>query len=159
MHKIIIIIILLLTLSCSQRENKTSESIHAEQGNQNQVSSQIDVILRKIANKEFLAIGEYNSLSVHILKNKDESFSENVGYLLFKYFENDSKRSNEFVSFLNTKTKDYKKKLLNSMIEIMCIDLSEEKYNYEKLITNFNFYANEISVQKTFEECMNNQVH
>lgn len=63
--------------------------------------------------------------------------------------------SKEFVTFLKTKTDDDKERLLSAMIQLMCIDLSEENYTYEKLITDFKFYDQEVEIKKVFDECIN----
>lgn len=124
----------------------------------NEDNTKVNLLFEKISNKKSLNIEEYSSLSTYIFKNKDESISENIGYLLFQYFQNNNKLSKEFVSFLKTKTDDYKEMLLSVMIQLMCIDLSEENYTYEKLITDFRFFDKEVIAKKIFDECINNVV-
>lgn len=167
-NKIIIVLVSILIISCNKGKNEKAKIIgetHQKSGSIDTIAStsigsdedskEVNLLFEKVSNKKSLNTKEYNSLSAYILKNNDESISENIGYLLFQYFQNDNKLSKEFVAFLKTKTDNDKERLLSAMIQLMCIDLSEENYTYEKLITDFKFYDQEVEIKKVFDECIN----
>lgn len=169
--KIIILLVSILIISCNNGKNekaKITEETHQKSGSIDTIvstsidsdedSKEVNLLFEKISNKKSLNTKEYSSLSAYILKNNDASISENIGYLLFQYFQNNNKLSKEFATFLKTKTDDDKERLLSAMIQLMCIDLSEENYTYEKLIADFRFYDREAIAKKRFNECINSIV-
>lgn len=128
--------------------------------NQNKVEkkkqSRIEKIISKIEKKGKLDIEEYDLFSNYILNNNDESFSENTGYLLFNYFVDNKSSIKDFEDYLITKDSKFKDKLLVYLVKVMCIDLADEKYNYEKLIDKFIFFKGNLKVKESFKECINN---
>lgn len=124
--------------------------------NQIKKQSEIEIIISKIEKKEKLSLNEYDFFSNYALDNNNESFSENTGYLLFKYFIDNKINVKNFKDYLITKDAKFKDKLLVYFVQLMCIDLADESYNYEKLIKDFNFFQGNLKVKKSFKECINN---
>lgn len=121
--------------------------------------SAIDNLLKKIKGRESLNSEEYAIISKYALENNDEAASEEIGYLLFQYFRNDKKKNDEFILFLGKEPKAYQIELLNKLVELMCIDFGEEKYTYERLVIDFQFFDKQVTTKAVFNACMENQVY
>lgn len=55
----------------------------------------------------------------------------------------------------NKKTKE---KILETLVRIMCIDISDEYTSYDIFIKDFSMFSNSILAKKAFNECIENQV-
>ncbi len=156
--------------SCSDRENVNSSSkIYDNQNKEidsltlNKVDVELKIkkqdnfsaILEKMNNNLFLSEQEYKSINNFLLNNKDESFSEEVGYTLFQYFRQNHVNCSNYTEFLKKENK--KDEILCSLVQIMCIDIGEENYTYEKFIQDFSFMSGNVKAKKSFTDCMNNQ--
>lgn len=119
----------------------------------------IPVFLNKLKKKTILIDKDYQDISVFLLKNKNESMSEEVGYLLFNFFKGNKVANNEYLSFLKKKDKAFKEHILSDLIQIMCIDLEDEKYTYKKLINDFGIFRGSVAAQRSFKQCIDNQAN
>ena len=122
------------------------------------VSKDISMVLNKMKKKVQLNDVDFDVMGNFLSQNRDESRSEEAGYYLFEYLEGNKSANETYISFLNKKGKPYKEKILEKLVRIMCIDLGEANYTYEKLKNNFSLFKESNSAQKAFETCLNNRV-
>ena len=118
----------------------------------------ISIVVIRMRDKKELAEGYYITLADFLLKNTDESKSEEVGYALFEYLQKNKSNNNSFRQYLSKKEKTYRDSIMEKLVQIMCIDLGEENYLYESFVNDFELFKNSISAKKTFKACMDNQV-
>lgn len=118
----------------------------------------INGVLRKLEKQVKLNDADYQILYEFLLHNKDESLSEGAGYSLFQYLKNNKANNEAYLSFLNKKDKAQKEKILGALVEIMCIDIGDENYTYEKFVEDFSIFNESASAKKAFNTCMSNQV-
>lgn len=122
------------------------------------IDSNISSIIEKMKRKNQLFEKDYYIISEFLLNNKDESLAEEVGYALFAYLKGSRSRNSEFLSALSKKGSAYGDSVLVSLVEIMCIDLGEDKYTYEHAIEDFSLFKNNEAVRRAFKSCMDNKV-
>lgn len=121
-------------------------------------STNISMVVKKMENHGQLNDVDYIIINGYLLNNKDESSSEGVGYTLFEYLKGNKLANDGYVAILNKKDSAYKEKILEKLIQIMCIDLGDEKYTYEKLISDFSLFKESNAAQKALKTCMDNKV-
>lgn len=153
--------VFLSVFSCETQENNKNNTENKTSQNEfiaNKIQGDKDLIMKKIEDNKDLSSSEYISL-VSILYQQvwDESSSENAGYLLFEYFRGNAQRCNMFSRALNNNK--YRGEILDNLIRIMCIDLTDEQYTYEKLIKDFTFFKGLKEVKQVFTECISNDVY
>lgn len=118
----------------------------------------IEAILKKMGKDIDVSEADYVYISNFLLKNVDESFSEEIGFTLFEYLKGNGNRNKIFASVFKTKDITYKNKVLKALIQVMCIDLGEEKYTYVKLLKDFSIFEGSSSVKTAFDTCLSNLV-
>lgn len=118
----------------------------------------ISIVVSRMRDKKELAEEDYIALDDFLLRNTDESKSEEVGYTLFEYLRKNKSKNNSFLQHLSKKEKAFKDAIMKELIQIMCIDLGEENYLYENFLNDFELFKNSVSAKKAFKACMDNQV-
>lgn len=165
MRKVFFVIAIISTfLSCNKlansslNDNKINVSLEVKEKQivVNKDSVNIKSIINKFEKNIKLNTNEYRFFSNYIINNKDESFSENTGYLIFHYFLNNKPYCNDFQDYLKTENKQSRDKILAIFLQSMCIDLADEKYDYDKLISDFPFFRESELVKKQLKVCVNN---
>lgn len=112
--------------------------------------------LYKLEAQQRHSVEDYEILVKSLSNNKDESYSENFGYLLFQYFIENPLYRKDFNDFLLVKSKSTRNKILISLIQVMCIDFQLENYTYGDVIRNFEFFVYDLIVEDTFKKCIDN---
>lgn len=147
-------------VNSSQNFNKITIGLEDKQKVNQIVANKDSVNMKSIFNKFEknikLNMNEYHFFSNYIINNNDESLSENTGYLMFQYFLNNKVYCNDFHVYLKTEKEQKRDKILVVLLQSMCIDLADEKYNYDKLINDFPFFKESELMEKQIEECINN---
>ena len=121
-------------------------------------SKDIFMVEDKMKSKAILNDVDYGIIGKFLTQNKDESISEGVGMSLYEYLKGNSLANEGYVTFLNKKDNAYKEKVLEKLIAIMCIDLGEDKYTYDKLISDFSVVKGSNAAQKALNTCIANYV-
>lgn len=161
----ILITFLIIVFSCEQNNQKNNYPVKTDNvknndytvGSKNEIDEiNVKSILEKLENKEELSEPEYNFLIDFILQNQNESYNEGFGYLLFEYFRKNDMRNNIFMSILNKNYNSKKNEILSNMVGLMCIDLEEEDYNYEKLTSEFKIFSTNESAKDALKRCIEN---
>ena len=116
------------------------------------------VFKNKLKKKTKLIEKDYQDISNFLIKNKNESMSEEVGYLLFEFFKENEVANKEYLTFLSKKDRTYKEHVLSELIQMMCVDLEDDGYTYKKLINDFSMFKGSIAAQQSFIKCVDNQV-
>jgi hypothetical protein len=116
----------------------------------------ISTVLEKMRIQKELLHTDYESINNFVLLNIDESKSEEFGYTFYEYFRKNKRNNKSFIDFLNKQEKNYQETLLLGLINIMCLDLGEENYNYNRLIKDFEFFKNSKSVKNALNDCIGN---
>lgn len=75
---------------------------------------------------------------------------------MFHYFLNNKAYCNDFQDYLKTENKQARDKILAIFLQSMCIDLADEKYEYDKLISDFPFFRESELIKKQLKVCVNN---
>jgi hypothetical protein len=119
-------------------------------------SKDIFMVEKKMKNKAILNEVDYGIIGKFLTQNKDESISEGVGMSLYEYLQGNESANEGYVSFLNKKDNVYKEKVLGKLIDIMCIDLGEDKYTYDKLTSDFSVFKGSNAAQKALNTCIAN---
>ena len=175
MQRIILINILLLLVMSCENSNKNQPSSSAAVSASDQAgkdsgvkstvtqkvfpkSTNITMVVSKMENHVQLNDVDYNIINGFLSGNKDESTSEGVGYTLFEYLKGNKPANEGYDSFLNKKGSAYKEKILEKLIQIMCVDLGDEKYTYEKLTSDFSLFKESNAAQKALKTGMDNKV-
>jgi hypothetical protein len=165
MRKVFFVIAIISTfLSCNKlansslNDNKINVSLEEKEKQivANKDSVNIKSIINKFEKNIKLNTNEYRFFSNYIINNNDESFSENTGYLMFHYFLNNKVYCNDFHDYLKTENKQARDKILAIFLQFMCIDLADEKYGYDKLISDFPFFRESELVKKQLKVCVTN---
>lgn len=168
-------ILLCYNVACNTDSNKVSSNLsdtmivsstHSVDSNKNIINKKaelsdkldISIVVSRMHDKKELSEGDYITLYDFLLKNTDESKSEEVGYTLFEYLRKNKSKNNSFLQHLSKKEKAFKDTIMKELIQIMCIDLGEENYLYENFVNDFELFKNSISAKKAFKACMDNQV-
>lgn len=166
---------LLVLLSACTNGNKSgnvnSEELvetSAEQTDISQASESEDsiwdekttVLMSKLERKEKLTDAEFQHLCYLLLKDTsvDESFGEGFGNSIFQYFRSNSENARSFGVYLDQNQSSDKERILKEMVFIMCIDIGEEKYSYDRFIEDFELFNNSASAQESFDRCIANWV-
>jgi hypothetical protein len=154
-------VLILFIVSCNSKNGRkvvSSDFVQTE-NNKTAYSQQpqpdISNVSKKMQKQEKLTSPDYDCICGFLFNNSDESKSEEIGYQLFEYLKNNQLNNTAFLSYLNGK--DTKEKVIKSLIQIMCIDIGEEKYTYDTFIKDFEMFSNSISAKNAFNECMRNQ--
>jgi hypothetical protein len=121
-------------------------------------SKDIFMVEEKMKNKAILNDVDYGIIGKFLTQLKDESLSEGVGLSLFEYLQGNGSANEGYVSYLNKKSNAYKEKVLGKLIEIMCIDLGEDKYTNDKLISDFSVFKGSNAAQAALNTCIANHV-
>lgn len=162
-----IICLILFIVSCNGKKNDKNPDFSSKLLENNLIEKQDSItnrlpftifdISEKIKNQKDLTDSDFTIICDFLIINKDESQSEEIGYCLFEYLKGNITNNNQFASFLNKKNKAFISSIHTSLIQIMCIDIGEENYNYDNFIKDFHMFNKSVPAKKTFEECMNNQ--
>lgn len=165
MNKILLFLTLFLLASCyvkNKSEAGVSDNVlddHLENRDTSiSVITSISDVVEKMQAKNHLSVTDFAIVDTFLLENTDESASEEVGYALFEYLKADSVNNQAFKSYLSQKRNSYRALILRHLIEIMCIDLGEENYHYNKFLKDFPLFENDSSAKQIFENCTSNQV-
>lgn len=163
---------ILLNTSCQNRDNnsavKTTDSISIPNSNirndtDEAARSRADTtdilnVESKMRGNKNLVEADYVFIVNFINNNNDESSSEEFGYTLFQYLRKNKSRNISFLNFISKRDKTYQNILLDKLIKIMCIDIGEENYTYEKLIKDFALFANNETIRKSLKSCAGNEI-
>jgi hypothetical protein len=136
--------------------NEVSSTISEDAGILN--GGGIKMVKDRMEKKVQIDTMDFKNICDFLFNENDEAESEEVGYVLFEYLKDRKKINKLFLSYLNGKTDAYKNKVMEGMVQIMCIDIGEENYDYERFINEFSLFDGNLDAKKAFEECMNNQV-
>ncbi len=158
---------LILIVSCNGNNNKNVVSTDlVEKGKPNIETAiikhsprvvDISGVSVKMQKNNKLTTLDYDCICDFLSNNRDESKSEELGYLLFEYLKNKPLNDRAFLSYLSKKGTSQKEKFLTALIQIMCIDIGEENYSYGTFVKDFEMFGNSSSAKKAFNECMSNQ--
>jgi len=147
-------------VNSSLNDNKATVSLNDKDEENHIVVNKDSINMRSIFNKFEknikLSTNEYRFFCHYIINNNDESLSENTGYLVFQYFLNNKSYCNDFQVYLKTEKDQIKDKVLVVLVQFMCIDLADDKYDYDKLINDFSFFKESRLIKKELEECVSN---
>jgi len=160
----------LIILGCETYKNKTSTKpditraedtnlVHYDEiGNELSDSTQKSELFKeKLRNKVSLDSIDYEGLVSFLNSNNDESQSEEVGYLLYQFLNGNEQYNRSFKNFLSTKKASIRDSILVSLIQILCLDLGEDNYTYQRLIKDFPiFRGNDVS-KSEFKNCMDSE--
>ena len=113
---------------------------------------------KKIESKKQLTDKDYGNLSFIINNLNSEADSENLGYLLFEYFEKNDSDNSKYLSLLNKLNSSDRDKIFSATVKMMCIDFQDNNYSLEKLQKNFVMFNGNSKAIKSFQECMENKV-
>lgn len=157
--------LMLFTVSCSsKKEGKVgspnftkNEVVKKKEVVVKQSHSNITEVSMKMQKQKKLTEADYICICNFLLNNKDESQSEEIGYCLFEYLKGKELNNSAFISFLNKKDISFKEKVECALVQIMCIDIGEDNYSYNKFIEDFSMFKNSPFAMKVFNECMSNQ--
>ncbi|OQP59757.1 hypothetical protein A3860_36370 [Niastella vici] len=121
-------------------------------------SKDIFMVEEKMKNKAVLNDVDYAIIGKFLTQNKDESLWEGVGMTLYEYLPGNRSANEGIDAYLNKKGNTYKEKVLGKLIETMCIDLGEDKYTYDKLISDFPLFKGSNAAQKALNTCIANHL-
>jgi len=181
---IVVCVLLFIVLSCNNSNNnppadagtvadttlKQDTVKHAEQitkdpgSDSNSVkksfpeSKDIFMVEEKMKNKAALNDVDYGIIGKFLTQNKDESISEGIGSSLYDYFQRNASANDGYVAFLNKKDNAYREKVLGKFIDMMCIDLGEDKYTYDKLLSDFPLFKGSNAAEKALKTCIANHL-
>jgi hypothetical protein len=111
----------------------------------------------KLRDKVSLDSSAYEELVSFLNTNNDESQSEEVGYLLYQFFKGNEEYNQSFERFLSKKQNSMRDSILSALIQIMCLDLGEDNYTYQRLIKDFPVFKNSEVVKSEFENCVDSE--
>jgi hypothetical protein len=160
----------LIILGCETYKNKTSAKpviTHAEDTNlvhydeigktQSDSSQKSNLFIEKLRNKVSLDSIDYEGLVSFLITNNDESQSEEVGYLLYQFLNGNEQYNRSFEKFLSTKDAIIRDSILSSLIKILCLDLGEDNYTYQRLIKDFPLFKGNDASKSEFKNCMDSE--
>ena len=116
---------------------------------------EIFIISKKMDDHAVLDSADYNVIDSY-LSDHDEDGSEGVGYSLHNYFKGNKPANEGYLIFLNNKGTAFREKVLSELIAIMCIDLAEDKYTYQGLVSDFGLFKESKAAEKALKTCMDN---
>jgi len=120
-------------------------------------SQKSDLFKEKLRNKVSLDSIDYEGLVNFLNKNNDESESEEVGYLLYQFLNGNEQYNRSFEKFLSTKDVSIRDSILSSLIKILCLDLGEDNYTYQRLIKDFPLFKGNDASKSEFKNCMDSE--
>lgn len=163
LNKVFILILLVVSvLSCIKRNNTTEGNLYLKNENISKITDSIrtESVFKKIENDEKLFDKDYKILFNFILNNNDVSLSEQLGLLMFQYFQGQTKRNNDLKSYLIINySKEENNKILSLMINYMSIDITDNYNSYTKFAVDFPMFPidNDFTI-KVFNECLENTI-
>ncbi len=158
-------VIFIITCKISNKDNNSeisnnkNENLNSQQPTKLvQNENEIKNIEIKISNNEKLTNLDLIFIDSFLTKNKDESKFEEIGYLLFEYLKKNKKNNFLFSNYLKTLDYNYQENFVHRLIKIMCIDISDDNYTYEKFIIVFELFKDYTITEKSIKECLSNNI-
>lgn len=136
--------------------NDSNEYMPGEKVNNPDKKDSMAVLIEKVKVKNELVDSDYELIGNFLNTNVDESKSEEFGYQLYEYFKGNQSHNLSLVNYLKNKDDNFKNDFLSKLIQLMCIDIGDDNYSYDKLIKDFIVFKDNAHVKKTFEECTGN---
>jgi hypothetical protein len=149
--------------SKSQRSLKNIDSLGLGNKSKNELwalkfkSGSFSSIIDKVENNEDLNNYEYSVLFDSLFVNNDESLSEQNGYLMFNYLKENINRGKNVSTFLLSKSKCDRDLILSKRVRLMCIDILDENYNYNRFIKEFKLFNKIKKAEIAFKDCLKNK--
>ena len=119
-------------------------------------SKDIFMVVAKMNGHVMLDNADYNIIDSYLLYNHDEDGSEGIGYSMYNYFKGNKPANEGYFNFLNTKGSAFREKILPELIGLMCIDIADDKYTYEKLVSDFSLFKESKAAEKALNTCIVN---
>jgi hypothetical protein len=98
------------------------------------------MVAAKMDQHSILDNADYIIIDRYLLNNHDESSSEGIGMSMYNYLKGNKPANEGYRYFLNNKGNAFKEKILPKLIALMCIDIADDKYTHEKLISDFSLF-------------------
>jgi hypothetical protein len=164
------IFFILFTVSCNgKNKNKVATANVAQKEmdcKKDTVSKQshfdIFAVSAKMEKQEKLTETDYSCICDFLFdifdKGKNIEGGEGIGYCIFEYFKNNPSNNISFMLYLNNKDTSFQDKIQKWLVQIMCIDISEENYTYDTFVKDFDMFQNSVSAKNAFNDCIENQV-
>lgn len=121
-------------------------------------NDKIKKIENKITNNKMLTRLDFILLDSFIKNNNDESKFEELGYILFNYLNKNKKNNLLFLSYLKIYDNKYQEEFVHSLIKLMCIDIGDANYTYQKFITDFELFKDYVITEKSIFDCLSNNI-
>jgi hypothetical protein len=171
MNKLVFCLLIeFLLTSCSNKEKK--DNLNLKTSNESKVthyslkkevlndtvdsnlSTTIADVHFKMKNKLSLNITEYKLFAEYLIANQDidDLPTEGFGYVVYNYFKNNKLANTKFGFFL--KNHQDRVKIINSFVELICIEILYPKYSIENLIKEFSFIENKKEELTKFNFCI-----
>jgi hypothetical protein len=119
-------------------------------------STDIFMVVTKMDNHAALDNADYNIIDRYLLYNHDEDGSEGIGYSMYNYLKGNKPANEGYFYFLNNKGIAFKEKIFPKLINLMCIDIADDKYTYEKLVSDFSLFKESNAAEKALKTCIVN---
>lgn len=139
-------------------ENKVNDDTFKKEVLINAGDSNLSVTLAdvhfKMENKQSLNNADYKLFAEYLIGDNDSEDlpSEGFGYVAYNYFKNNKSANNKFGFFL--KNHQDRVKIINSFVELICIEILYQKYTIESLIKEFSFIDNKKEELAKFNFCI-----
>ena len=119
-------------------------------------SKDIFMVTNKMDNHATLDKADYTIIDNYLLFNHDEDGSEGIGYTMFNYFKGNKPANEGYLNFLNNKGAAFKEKVRPKLILLMSIDLIDDKYTYETLVSDFSLFKESSAAEKAIKTLIAN---
>jgi hypothetical protein len=119
-------------------------------------SKDIFMVVTKMDNHAVLDNADYNIIDNYLLYNHDEDGSEGIGYSMYNYLKGNEPANEGYRHFLNNKGNAFREKIFPKLILLMSIDIVDDKYTYEKLVSDFSLFKESSAAEKALKTCIAN---
>lgn len=119
----------------------------------------VDLLVDNFFNSKNPKILYYALYSSYSINYSDESMNENISLYTYEMFTEDKNKSNILLGYIKKLPKSVEDKITVSIVNMMCLDLGDNQYTFDKFLVDFEKLAQNLKARETAKNCIDNYVN